>query len=156
MFSHSPCVGQAGAHSLCNQISLELRHRADNVKQQLPAWRRRVDSLRKAHEIDAQGPEFFQAIHQVLERSRETVELPNQHHVKYPLPGILQQVIKRRATTLGSADAMVDVFVGAAEALASVAAQVSQLQVTVLVQGTDASIEGNRLVFLILHVPLSS
>ena len=37
-------MGQAGTHSLRKPVSLEVRHRRDDVKQQLPAWRRPVDA----------------------------------------------------------------------------------------------------------------
>lgn len=56
----------------------------------------------------------------------------------------MHQVVERRPTTLSSADALVDVLVGAAEALASISAEVSQLEVTVLVQSADASVKRNR------------
>jgi hypothetical protein len=53
---------------------------------------------------------------------------------------------------LGSACPVVNILVRASETLTGITAQVYKLEVAVLVQSTDPSIEGNRLCVLIFHV----
>src|SRR5579864_1469042 len=129
------------------------RTRDTGTSSERAIFRSDIPCLRsEADEIDAQCPEFFQTIHKVLKRPCEAVEFPNQHDVEHPLRGIMHQVVERGPATLSPADTLVDVFVCPAEALAGVPAEVSQLQVAVLVQSTDASIKRNRLCAFYFHV----
>jgi hypothetical protein len=67
----------ASPHSFRNEVTLKLRDGTHNVKQQLAGGCRGVDPLSVGNEVNAQASELLQTVHQVLDRSRETVELPD-------------------------------------------------------------------------------
>ncbi len=67
--------GKPVDRALRHQRMLELRDRADDLKEQTPDGGGRVDPLVQHHEIDAAGVEEFGELDQVPERAAEAVEL---------------------------------------------------------------------------------
>jgi len=55
------------AYPLCNQIALELRNRADNVKQELPCRGGGIHAFGQADEIDSECTELIQTFNQVFQ-----------------------------------------------------------------------------------------
>src|SRR5271165_898919 len=98
-------------HPFCNQVALKLRHRTHDVKQKLPAGRGGVDALGVADEVDVQGCEFLQAVHQVFYRASEAVKLPNQHNIEEALVSVFHQNVKLGTATLRSAHADIYILV---------------------------------------------
>jgi hypothetical protein len=75
--------GQAGCRPLSGQLALELRERCEKVKGEAPAWRRRVDSFFQGTKRDAALIELGKDADQVLERSAQTVEPPDDQRVAF-------------------------------------------------------------------------
>jgi len=72
----------SSAHPLRNQIALELRNRADDVKQELPCRGGGIDAFGQADEIYSERAELIQAFNQVFQGARESVELPDQNYIE--------------------------------------------------------------------------
>jgi hypothetical protein len=127
-------VGHPGPHSLGNQIPFELRYCSYDVEEKLAGRGGRIDAFGVADEIDPERTEFVKAFYQVLERSSEAIEFPDQDHIEEALASILHQHIELGAVALGSAHTHINIFAVLSEALAGVAPQILKLHLTVLVQ----------------------
>lgn len=64
-----------GDHPIADQIPLKLRDRSQHVKEQSARWRRRVDRLVEDDEVNAEGLELLAESDEMVDASRETVEL---------------------------------------------------------------------------------
>src|SRR5713101_3603688 len=138
-------------HSFCDQVSLKLRDRPHDVKQQLTRGCRGVDPLGVRNEVNPQGFEFIQTVHQMLNGASETVELPDQDDIESPLAGIIHECVKLGTPTLGATHAFIHEFVAAAKPLFGIAPQVFELHVAALVHRTDPSVKCDRLRARIPH-----
>src|ERR671917_149131 len=72
-----------------DQIPLELRHRPEDLEDQLAPGRSRVDALAQAHELYAPLFEVAHQLDQFLQGPAEAVELP--YHQGVAFPHVLQR-----------------------------------------------------------------
>src|SRR5918997_6341847 len=85
---------QPSHRPLKHQVPLELRHRSEDVEDQLAPGRGRVDALAQAHELYPALLQSPNQLDELLQRPAETVELP--HHQRIALAHVFQ-----RGTQLG-------------------------------------------------------
>ena len=83
----------ASPHSFRDEVSLKLCDRTHDVKQQLTRGCRGIDTLGVGNEVNPQGSELGQTVHQVLNRARETVEFPDQNGVKESFVGAIHECV---------------------------------------------------------------
>jgi len=67
--------------ALPDQTPLEFRERAKHVKDQPPLCGRRVEGFGQAAKPDASNPKIFDGFDQLLHRTGQTVELPDDQRV---------------------------------------------------------------------------
>jgi hypothetical protein len=65
-----------------------------------------------------------ETVHEVLDRTRETVELPDQDHIETPLASLTHELVKLGTPALGSTDSFVYELAAAPEPLAGIAPQI--------------------------------
>jgi hypothetical protein len=95
--------GDAGAHALGDERALELGDRGDHGEHGFPHGRGGVDLLGDGDEGDAEVPEFFQRVHELLRRAGEAVELPDQDRVDLAGPDRRPQLRQGRPLGCGPA-----------------------------------------------------
>ena len=83
---------QSGQGVLTDQITLELSHRAEHMKNQLPANRLGVDALTQRAQMYAAFVELPQEQGQMLHRTPQAVELVDHQNITRPKMG--QSLIK--------------------------------------------------------------
>jgi hypothetical protein len=120
-------------HSFCDQVSFKLRDGTHDVKQQLTRGCRGVDPLGARNEVNPQSFEFSQTAHQMLNGTRETIELPDHDDIESALAGVIHERVKLGTRALGATHAFIHEFVAAAKPLLGVAPQVFELHVAALV-----------------------
>src|SRR5713101_3412170 len=138
-------MGHPGAHSLANEVPLELRYSSHDVEEKLAARGGGIDAFGIADEIDPEGAELIEAFDQVFQRAGEAIELPDQDHIEEALVGVLHQHIELGAVALCPAHTNIDIFAVLSETLAGVAPKILELHLAVLVQGTNPRVQGNGL-----------
>lgn len=72
---------QPGVGALADQVTLELGERAEDVEDQHPAWRGRVDLFGQRPEPDVARGELADFLDQVAHRAAKPVELPNDQRI---------------------------------------------------------------------------
>ncbi len=78
---NAPRGGEARLGTLPDQAALELRQRAEHMKNQPPLRGRRVEGFGQAAKADALQPQFLDGFDQLLHRARQAVELPHDQRV---------------------------------------------------------------------------
>src|SRR5437870_5713533 len=73
--------GQSRQRALANEVALELRQGAEDVKDELATRRGRVDVLLQTAEADIAPLEFGDRVDQVTQRTSQSVELPDDEGV---------------------------------------------------------------------------
>jgi hypothetical protein len=76
-----PRRGQPSPRPLADQFALELGQRPEDVEDQLPATRRRVDLLRQALEADPRLCQGIEQLDEIRERAAEAIEPPDDERV---------------------------------------------------------------------------
>src|SRR5712692_10773573 len=138
-------MGHPGAHSLANEVPLELRYSSHDVEEKLSARGGGIDAFGIADEIDPEGAELIEAFDQVLQRTGEAVELPDQDHIEETLAGVLHQHIELGAVALGPAHTNIYILAVLSETLAGVAPKVLELHLAVLVERADPGVQRSGL-----------
>jgi len=106
---------------LCDQISFELCDGPHDVEQQLPGGSGGVYPFGVGDEVNAQGSKLGETVHEVLDRTRETVELPDQDNVETPLVSLTHELVKLGTPALSSTYSCVYELAAAPEPLAGIA-----------------------------------
>jgi hypothetical protein len=114
-------MGDACPNPLCDQISFELRHGTHDVEQQLAGGCGGVDPFGVGNEVDAQGSKLGKTVHQVFDRTRKTVELPDQDNVEPALASLTHELVQPGTPALSSTYAFVHELAAASESLAGIA-----------------------------------
>jgi hypothetical protein len=124
--------GQPSVRALANEIALELGNSAEDVKDQLPAWRRRVDALREADELNTTLAQLFDHLDQVGQGPAEAVQFPHDKRVAWARLG--ERFGQLRAVSLCATGGVGE------DAHASGFLQCALLERRVLVQRRDKSV----------------
>jgi len=123
---------QAGAGALADELALELRERAEDVEDELPAGARGVDRLGEEAESDLSLLEELNEVDEVAEAAAQPIELPDDDGV--PRAEVVEHL--RELGTIGPRTArVVDEQAGAADS-----AQGVDLEVGVLIDGRDPAV----------------
>jgi hypothetical protein len=75
-------IAQPSLDALLDKRTLELGHGADDLEHESPGWRAQIEVVAKADERDAIGAKVGEGVDQMLQRTTEAVDLPNQHSIK--------------------------------------------------------------------------
>ena len=121
------------AHPLGNQISLELRNRTDDVKQELPGGRRGVHAFGVAYEIDSERAELVETFDQMFQRAGKAIEFPNQNNIEEALSSVSHERVELRPMALNTTHSGVYVLSVRCKALAGEAPKILELDLAVLV-----------------------
>jgi hypothetical protein len=89
--------------TLSYEIALELRDRAENVKEQSPGRHRGIELLVKHHQADAERLELSRQRHEVMDAPSQAVQLHTDHRVDPSRPGRGEERVKCGAVFLGAA-----------------------------------------------------
>ena len=101
---------QSSSDTLCDDISLELRHSRNDGEEGTAERAEGVDVLLIADEVNPEIPKLLQRQDQVLGRPGKTIEAPDQDPVKASLLGIVHQLVKSWPRGLGPTDPAVTVL----------------------------------------------
>lgn len=105
----SPAAGscrlESGLRSIPDQISLELGKRREDMKNETSAWGGGIDVLLEALEPDASLLEHGDGLDQMLQRSTQPVEAPDDKSVS--APKVIEDSIELRAGSNNSAHLVV-------------------------------------------------
>src|SRR5579862_9473304 len=145
MLAHGSGMRDSRSYSFGNQVSFKLSDGSNQMKQKPASRSCGIDAFGIAHEVDTECGKVLQAVDQVLQRPRETVEFPNYDHVETFPARIEHQLVEAWTMALGSTDTSVQIFAGAGEALVSVAPQICYLHVAALVVGADPCVQSRGL-----------
>lgn len=122
-----PCAG-----ALANKAALEFGKSAEDLKDQTPAARRRVDRLGQRVEADLAMLQLLDGLDKLLERTRQPVELP--HDERVARAQIVERCNELRPVTLRAGRGFLE------NPCASGLGQSLALQGWILVAGRDAGI----------------
>lgn len=140
-------VRKAELHTVNDDVAFKLGKRADDVEEQTPHGRCRIDVLRVADEVDAQGTELTERGNKRSKRPGKSIVLPYQHTVEVPLPRISHQGVefRRAPAPFGRiAGHVVHVFpVDLESAAAGELTKRAKLRLRILVGGGDARVNGD-------------
>jgi hypothetical protein len=96
-------VAQAGLHPLLDQGALKLRHGADDLEHEPAGRSGQIEVVAQRDESDTHRLELGQRIHQVLQGSGESVQLPDEQDIELPALSSGHHLVESRPTILRSA-----------------------------------------------------
>ena len=104
--------GHPSSCSFSDQLSLEFSHGGDDMKGEPPSWRRGVDPIMVAQEVDPSGSKLIEGHHEVTNRAGKPIEPPTQDDVMLALVAGRHEAIKLGTPIFGAADPLIDVLGG--------------------------------------------
>jgi len=100
--------GQAGDDAFADDVFLELGDGADDLEDELAGRGRGVEAVVVRDEVDPEGPELVQGDDQILERTAEAVEFPDQEDLELYLAGGREHGLEGRAFGVAAGRVLVD------------------------------------------------
>jgi hypothetical protein len=79
----------------------------------------------------------------VLQIAPEPIELPGDHDIELPPPGVFHQLVERRPRVLRASDPVVDVFHGGPATGLGIAPQLDELVLGMLINGGHSNVESS-------------
>jgi hypothetical protein len=96
--------------ALPDEVALKLRDAAQDVEEEPARGRARVDALIEHHEVDSEGLELPAETCEVMDATREPVELGARQNVEAPAPAIRHEPLQLPATVPGAADTVIHIL----------------------------------------------
>src|SRR6516225_2197802 len=84
---------QARAHTGTDKLSFKLRDAGENAEDQPTVWRRSVHTLMQTDEMDSEGVELGQCVHELSQTPREAIVSIHQHSIELAALGIPEQPV---------------------------------------------------------------
>ena len=135
----------AGFHSFDDQVSFQLRNRADDDHDGAAQRTAGVDLLAEADELDVEPVQFVQHLEEVLHGTGDPVGRPDQDHIEAAVAGIPHQFVQPWPARLHATDPVGVFLHDFIAALGSQLFQVEELSFRMLVDGADSHVEGGAL-----------
>lgn len=139
-----PGGGEAGDDAFADDVFFEFGDGADDLEDELTGRGRGVEVVVVRDEVDPQGPELVQGVDEILERTAQAVELPDQESRELFLAGGREHGLKGRALGVPAGRRLVDeLFADGPAGAGDVGAELTELHIDLLFVRGHPGVDGD-------------